>query len=240
MFLVVSSNRLQAQLMAYYALNHIGHTVSLLYENDDAYSMDYVSTFEDTFLGIVPLENPIVSKCVYERGDTNFEEPLSVVKSEEPDILVLAGSPPEVPLIIHQAREMDIESVFIGGDCWDDPLMYETLSDNSLLDDAYYCTRLDPSSADFLEAYRTKYGVEVHGIAATGFDAMRILVEAVEKVGSTDAVAVREAISTSLEYRGRRHPIKAVSIHRIVDGKPKQHSYFGMSLFDQPLRPSNL
>ena len=85
---------------------------------------------------------------------------------------------------MEQARNMDIKSTFIGSDGWDDPLMSTTLADNEPVD-GYYCTNLDPDAVDFNAAYEAKYGA-VDGIAATGYDAMRILKMAIETVGSTD------------------------------------------------------
>ena len=113
-----------------------------------------------------------------------FTEQLTAVKDAAPDVLLLASFPPANPYIMKQARDMGIESTFIGSDGWDDPLMSTTLADNEPVD-GYYCTNLDPDAVDFNAAYQAKYG-SVDGIAAAGYDAMRILKMAIETVGSTD------------------------------------------------------
>ncbi len=199
----------------------------------------------------------ILDKEVYESGDTMFDAQLANIKmaysppllhplasfpSENrlimklkqpvdigPDVLLLASFPPANPLIMKQAREMGIKSIFIGSDGWDDPLMSTTLEDNEPVD-GYYCTNLDPDAVQFNSAYTAKYG-SVDGIAATGYDAMKILAIAIETVGSTDdPVAIRDAIANITNYEGattifrfdeNRNPVKSVGVRQILNGVPQ-------------------
>ena len=171
----------------------------------------------------------IVTKEVYESGDTMFDMQLAAIKAANPDILLLASFPPANPLIMKQARDMGIQSIFVGSDGWDDPLMAMTLADNEPVD-GYYCTNLDPDAVDFNAAYETKYG-SVDGIAAAGYDAMRILKMAIETVGSTDDPgAIRDAIANITNYEGattisrfdeNRNPVKSVGVRQMLNGMPQ-------------------
>ena len=117
----------------------------------------------------------------------------------------------------------------IGSDGWDDPLMSTTLEDNEPVD-GYYCTNLDPDAVDFNAAYTAEYG-SVDGIAAAGYDAMRILKMAIETVGSTDdPAAIRDAIAKITNYEGattisrfdeNRNPVKSVGVRQILNGMPQ-------------------
>ena len=79
---------------------------------------------------------------------------------------------------------------------------------------------LDPDAVDFISAYEAKYG-SVDGIAASGYDAMKILKMAIETVGSTDDPdAIRDAIAAITDYEGatsisrfdaNRNPVKGIS-----------------------------
>ena len=123
---------------------------------------------------------------------------------------------------------MEITSIFIGSDGWDDPLMSTTLEDKDPVD-GHYCTNLDPDAIDFNSAYMEKYG-SVDGVAAAGYDAMKILAMAIETVGSADdPVAIRDAIAaitdyeeatTILRFDENRNPVKSVGVRQITDGIP--------------------
>ena len=107
--------------------------------------------------------------------------------------------------------------------------MSTTLADNESVD-GYYCTNLDPDAVDFNAAYEAEYGA-VDGIAATGYDALRILKMAIETVGSIDdPAAIRDAIVQITNYEGattishfneNRNPVKSVGVRQILNGMPQ-------------------
>ncbi len=254
LFLVASSNALQAKLMAQFAVNELGaKSAAMIWQNEDVYSMGFVEAFEANFLeltltkaasetdlqatieGLVQQseEGGIVAKEIYEKGDTNFDAQLMAIKDANPDVLFLASFPPENPLIMKQARDIGIEAVFIGSDGMDDPLMFEVLEDNTPLENTYYCTNFDPDNAAFISAYETIFENPANGIAAGGYDAMKILAIAIEAAGSTDPIAIRDAIAAITDYEGataissfdeNRHPVKSVGVFQISDGQVKAYT----------------
>ena len=249
LFLVASSNALQAKLMAQFAVNELGaKSAAMIWQNEDVYSIGFVEAFEANFRELTLTkpasesdlqttiadlvqqaeEGGIVAKETYEQGDTMFDAQLTAIKDANPDVLFLASFAPEVPLIMKQAREMGIESVFIGSDGWDDPLMFANTDAIPHLDNSYYCTNFDPDVTEFISAYETMFGISADGIAASGYDAMKILAIAIEAAGSTDPMAIREAIAAITDYEGatiishfdaNRHPEKSVGVFQIVGGQ---------------------
>ncbi len=226
MFLIAGSNVLQAKLLAKVVKETLmKDTAGMIWQNMDVYSEGFVESFKSSF---EELGGMVVVEQTYESGETMFESQLIAVKEVTPDVLLLASFPPANPLIMKQARDMKITSEFIGSDGWDDQLMSTTLDDNAPVD-GHYCTNLDPDAVDFNSAYMEKYG-SVDGIAATGYDAMRILTMAIEMVGSADdPIAIRDAITTITDYEGattilgfdeNRNPVKSVGVREITDGIP--------------------
>ena len=226
MFLVAGSNVLQAELLAKVVVNQLGkNTAAIIWQDKDVYSAGFVQSFKASF---TELGGSVVVEKTYQAGDTMFDEQLTAVKAANPDVLLLASFPPANPLIMKHARDMEITSTFIGSDGWDDPLMSTTLEDNEPVD-GYYCTNLDPDAMEFISAYTAKYG-SVDGIAAAGYDAMKILAMAIEMVGSADdPIAIRDAITTITDYEGattilrfdeNRNPVKSVGVREITDGIP--------------------
>lgn len=234
LFLVASSNALQAKLMAQFAVNELGaKTAAMIWQNEDVYSIGFVEAFDANFQ---ELGGSIVASETYESGDTMFDMQLSAIKTANPDVLFLASFPPENPLIMKQARDMGIESTFIGSDGMDDSLMFEVLDDNTPLENTYYCTNFDPDATEFIFAYETMFENPANGIAASGYDAMKILVIAIEAAGSTDPMAIRDAIAAITDYEGatsisrfdeNRHPDKSVGVFQIVDGQTQPYKVVG-------------
>ena len=227
MFLIAGSNVLQAELLAKVVVNQLNKkTAAMIWQNMDVYSEGFVQSFKASF---EKLGGSVVVEKTYESGAIMFTDQLTAVKEAAPDVLLLASFPPANPHIMQQARAMGIESTFIGSDGWDDSLMSTTLEDNEPVD-GYYCTNLDPDAVDFNAAYIAKYG-SVDGIAATGYDAMRILKMAIETVGSTDdPAALRDAIAKITNYEGatsishfdaNRNPVKSVGVRQILNGMPQ-------------------
>ena len=230
LFLVASSNALQAKLMAQFAVNELGaETAAMIWQNEDVYSMGFVEAFDANFQ---ELGGSIVAAEVYESGDTVFETQLTTIQAAAPDVLFLASFPPANPLIMKQARDMGIESIFIGSDGMDDSLMFEVLDDNAPLENTYYCTNFDPDATAFISAYEAVFENPANGIAASGYDAMKILAIAVEAAGSTDSVAIRDAIAAITDYKGatsisrfdeNRHPDKSVGVFQILNGQTQPY-----------------
>ena len=230
LFLVASSNALQAKLMAQFAVNELGaETAAMIWQNEDVYSMGFVEAFDANFQ---ELSGSIVAAEVYESGDTVFETQLTTIQAAAPDVLFLASFPPANPLIMKQARDMGIESIFIGSDGMDDSLMFEVLDDNAPLENTYYCTNFDPDATAFISAYEAVFENPANGIAASGYDAMKILAIAVEAAGSTDSVAIRDAIAAITDYKGatsisrfdeNRHPDKSVGVFQILNGQTQPY-----------------
>ena len=231
LFLVASSNALQAKLMAQFAVNELGaKTAAMIWQNEDVYSIGFVEAFDANFQ---ELGGSIVATEMYEKGDTMFDMQLMVIKEANPDVLFLASFPPENPLIMKQARDIGIESDFIGSDGMDDSLMFEVLEDNTPLENTYYCTNFDPDNIEFISAYEAIFENPANGIAASGYDAMKILAIAIEAAGSTDPMAIRDAIAAITDYEGatsishfdeNRHPVKSVGVFQIVGGQVKTYT----------------
>ena len=234
LFLVANSNALQAKVMAGFVVNDLEKkTAAMIWQNGDVYSKGFVNAFDANFQ---ELGGRIVANQIYEQGDTMFDGQLGIIKQANPDVLLLASFPPENPIIVKQARELGIQSIFIGSDGWDDSLMLDTLEDNTPLENSYYCSISDELAADFMDAYETMFKNQAIGIAPLGYDAMRLLAIAIENAQSTDPVMIRDAVAAITDYQGatvisgfdaNRHPVKpaaGIRVLKIVAGQPQQYT----------------
>ena len=231
-FLIVAPSSAQAATMAEFVTKEDeldAKTAAILLQTSDVYSENVADAFEENLL---KSGGEIVGSEIYQRGDRTFEAQLMNIKAAAPDALFISGFNPEVPLVMAQAREMGIESIFIGGDGWDEPeKLLGTLDDNTPLEGSYFVRDFSAESADaapFVEAYTAMFMMPPDGPAAWGYDAMSVLAIAMENAGTLEPDAVRDALANITDYQGAaaiagydadRHPIKSVAIHTIRNGQ---------------------
>lgn len=237
-FLITVPNPFQGKVMASFAMNpdELGATTAAtITEDGDVYSTDLVQAFEAAFK-----ENggEILHSGAYAAGDTNFTELLTAIHEAAPDVIFCPGFQPEVPSLISEARQIGITATFLGGSAWDDRERFlSILEDNSVLDGSYYPTNFSVATQDtdvqeFVKSYTALFGSPPDGIAASGYDAMRLLALAIEKAGSLDPVAVRDAFAAVSGYKGattishydeNRHPVKSLTIQTISGGQVEHY-----------------
>ncbi len=237
-FLITVPNPFQGKVMASFAMNPDeldATTAATIIEEGDAYTIDLVAAFEEAFQAN---GGEIVYSGAYTVGDTNFTALLTEIHEAVPDVIFCPGFQPEVPSLINEARQIGITGTFLGGSAWDDRERFlSILDDNSVLDGSYYPTNFsvatqDPNVQEFVMAYNVLFGSPPDGIAASGYDAMRLLALAIETAGSLDPVAVRDAFAAVSGYKGattishydaNRHPVKSLTIQKISGGQVEHY-----------------
>ena len=237
-FLISVPNPFQGKVMASFAMNpnELGaKTAATINESGDVYTTDLVQAFEAAFQAI---GGEIVHSGAYSAGDTDFAALLTEVHAAAPDVIFCPGFQPDVPLLISAARNAGIKATFLGGSTWDDRERFHSiLEDNSILDGSYYPTNFSVATPDadvqeFVGAYSALFGSPPDGIAASGYDAMRLLARAIEAAGSLDPVAVRDAFAAVSGYKGattishydeNRHPVKSLTIQVIQNGQVEHY-----------------
>lgn len=237
-FLITVPNPFQGRVMANFAMspNELGaKTAATILERDDDYTTDLVQAFEAAFQEI---GGEIVYSGAYPVGDNTFTALLTEIHAAAPDVIFCPGFQPEVPLLISEARQIGITATFLGGSAWDDRERFlSILEDNSVLEGSYYPTNFSVATPDadvqeFVMAYSALFGSPPDGIAASGYDAMRLLARAIETAGSLDRVAVRNAFAAISGYKGattishydeNRHPVKSLAIQVIRGGQVEHY-----------------
>ena len=237
-FLITVPNPFQGKVMASFAMNpdELGATTAAtIIEAGDVYSTDLVRAFEAAFQ-----ENggEIVHSGAYTAGDTTFTELLTAIHETAPNVIFCPGFQPEVPVLINEARQLGITAAFLGGSAWDDQERFlSILDDNSVLDGSYYPTNFSVATQDadvqeFVSGYTALFGSPPDGVAASGYDAMRLLARAIEMAGSLDPDAVRKAFAEVKNYKGattilhydeNRHPVKSLTIQTIRGGQVEHY-----------------
>ena len=177
----------QGKVMAQFAVEELeAQTAAVLTHTGDVYSEGLSQTFIDNFTAY---GGEIVAEQSYMAGDTEFAAQLTAIADAAPDVVFSTGFIPEVPLAVRQAREeIGITATFLGGDSWDNPALIPeagTAVDGSFFSSPF-SVKADPSDLGedaqrFISAYTRMFNEVPDGGAALGYDAVRLLVQAMRR-----------------------------------------------------------
>lgn len=231
-FIAVAPSSIQGATTAKFALDPgelNAETAATIRQEDDVYSNAVADAFEENF---EKLGGKVVATKLYQHGDRDFDSQLTDIRDAAPDVLLIAGFIPEVPLLAAQAREIGIDAAFIGTNGWDEPVkLFNTLDDNTPLEGAFFTRDFSvesPDAAEFVQSYTEIHNVAPDGPASWGYDAMSLLGIAIETAGNLDPTAIRDALANITDYQGastishfdeNRHPVKNLLLHTIHNEK---------------------
>ena len=237
-FMAAFTDDFQGVAMAAFALQDLeAKTAAVLTHRDDVYSEGLSQTFIDSFNAH---GGQVVADEFYTAGDTDFTTQLTAIAEATPDVIFSTGFNPEVPLLVRQAREeIGITATFIGGDSWDNTALIEAAG--AVIDGSFFSSgfsaEADPSDLgedayQFVTAYTAMFGVLPDGGAALGYDALRLMVQAMRRADDLTAIAIRDQLAATMNYSGatfisgydeNRHTSKSVVVKRIVNGEVQFH-----------------
>lgn len=198
----------QGKVMAKYAYETLkAKTAAIIMDISNDYSVGLSNFFKKAFIEYTGDEKSIVAEMNYKTGDQDFTAQLTTIKELKPDVVFAPGNYGESALLIKQARELGIDSKFLGGDTWEAPEFIEIGGDavEGVAFSTHYTEEAPVTevSGEFLNAYKNKYGgKEANAFAALGFDAYLVARDAIERAGSADPKAIRDALSQSKDFKG--------------------------------------
>ncbi|HEX9986300.1 MAG TPA: ABC transporter substrate-binding protein [Thermoanaerobaculia bacterium] len=177
-------------------------TAAILVDVKSDYSTGLASFFERTFTAN---GGRIVGKQSYSKGDSDFRSQLTSIKSSNPEVLFVPGYYNDIGQIAIQARDLGIKAPLVGGDGWESPKLIEIggkALEGSFYSNHYHAEDPTPSVANFVTKYRERFGQTPDALAALGYDAARVLADAIKRAGTTDGDKLRQAIGETKNFEG--------------------------------------
>ena len=130
----------------------------------------------------------------------------------------------------------------LGADGWDDSKLVD-IAGAQPLNDTYFCSHYseqdnDANVKDFIAAYKAEYGEEPNVFAALGYDAGKMLVDAIKRAGSDDPEKIRQALAETKDLQvgtgiitmdANHDPIKSAVVLEMKDGQ---------KIFKQKINPN--
>src|SRR3984893_7286877 len=202
-FRVCFIDEFQGRIMARFALENLKlKKAAILTDIKQDYSVGLSGFFKETF---VSGTGTMVREQSYSSGDTDFRAQLTSIKGAGPEVVFVPGYYPEVGIILKQARQLGITVPFLGCEAWDSPTLLQVAG--KAAEGCYFSNQFsadDPSRLvqDFGKVYQQKFGSRPDNFAALGFDAARVVLEAIKRAGSIDSTAVRDALAQTKDFPG--------------------------------------
>jgi len=219
----------QGRRMANFALEDLGVKTAAIYgSTSDDYATGLAKYFKEEFTS---KGGTIVAEEGFVNGDKDFRAALTKIKNANPEFIYVPGYYTEVAVLIKQAREMGITCPIGGGDGWDSPDMVSVAGaealNNTFFTNHYSVEDPDPAIQKFVEAYKAKYNKLPDSFAALGYDAARLLADAIERAGEADPIKIKEALEATKDFPGitgkmsmdeNHNPVKNIVVIEYKDG----------------------
>jgi branched-chain amino acid transport system substrate-binding protein len=177
-------------------------TAALILDEQNDYAVVLAKFFADSF---ARHGGRVIIKQRYSAGDQDVSAQLFAIKAAKPDIIFAPGFYTTAPMVARMVKQLGIKATLIGSDGWDSPSLMQGGSEP--FEGVYFANHFwvgsdEPITKKFVAAYQTKYGVAPDALAATAYDAARLLFAAFQRAKSTDSAAVRDALATTKDFPG--------------------------------------
>ena len=229
-FRVCYIDSFQGEVMAKFAAGQLNaKKAAVMVDFNNPYSRGLSEFFE---LSFTKIGGQIVSKQSYAQGDPDYKGQLSTLRGADPDVIYIPGYYGDVAIIAKQARQLGITQPLLGGDGWDAPELWQLGGDalnNSYITSHYSAGDPATEIQKFVHDYRQLYGnLEPDSHAALGYDAMRVVAEAIQRSGTTESLKLRQAVAETKNFAGvtgminmnaDRDAVKPAVVLKLQDGR---------------------
>ncbi|MCB5364251.1 ABC transporter substrate-binding protein [Pusillimonas sp. CC-YST705] len=165
---------------------------------------------------IEKLGGETVAKLYFDHGATDFYTMLTRVRAAKPDGVFVAAETQDGSILVKQMKEVGLQANIFGVGSW------ATADFVNLTGDAaegihaavpYAHTIKRPENEEFIAAYQTAYKELPGKYSAAGYNALNIIMDAIERAGEASPEKIRDALKAT-EYEGPNGKFQFDSKHQ--------------------------
>ena len=211
MFYAAYGDDAQAAAMAGFARDQLGlDRAAVWIDSRDLYTRTVGADFEASFKA----DGGTVAIAQSDGDLAGYAAFLDAVKAAEPPVgaLYVASMPDAAPDLISKSRAAGVAVPLLSGDGWDaDTIVARSQSES--LDGIYFTTHRflgvdTPAMMQFVAEYTSRFGTAPpNAFAPLGFDAVNLIADAIDRAGSTEPKAIRDALAETTAFPGTVGPI---------------------------------
>ncbi len=219
-FMLGFSNWDQTKSAAKFAKRILGiDSAAVIYNENDSYSAELAASFKKAF---DEYGGKNLIECTYKNGDSDFEQILKDVSIKRPGLIYTPDYFETSSKILQQAKALEINSIFMGSDLWDVPIIDEDLT-NYYYPIHYPFNEESNIITDFRTSYENSFNKLPTSFAALSYDAVFVLKDALiekeanEKLTLIDIIKQinSEYITGNISFDKNGNIIKKVYISRM-------------------------
>lgn len=177
-------------------------TAAVILDDKNDYAVVVAGFFNESF---ARHGGKIINRQSYSASATDITAQLEQIKAAKPDVIFAPGFYTTAPLVARTVKQLQIKATLIGSDGWDSPDLMKGGTEpfeGVYFANHFWVGREDPLVKKFVADYQAKYGVVPDALAATSYDAARLLFAAFQRAKSTETSAVRNALATTKDFPG--------------------------------------
>jgi branched-chain amino acid transport system substrate-binding protein len=219
----------QGFVMAKFATENLkAKTGAILKDQKSDYSLGLADVFNQKF---TEFGGKILTVEAYSKGDSDFRSQLTSIKRLKPEVLYIPGYYTDVGLIARQARELGIKTTMLGGDGWDSAKLFElggSAVDGSYFSNHYSQQDPNPRVQKFIQEYKAEFGEVPDSLAALGYDAAKVAINALRQAKELNGPSIRDAVAQTKDFPGvagaitideKRNAVKPAVVLKVKGGK---------------------
>lgn len=193
----------QGFVMAKFATENLNlKRIAILRDVRNDYSVGLANVFAKE---LAQMGGQVVADESYAQGDTDYKATLTKIRSANPEAIYVPGYYTEVGQIARQARELKLDVPLLGGDGWDSDKLFE--GGGRAVEGSYFSNHYhvdDPREAikAFVATYKTEFNEMPDALAALGYDAALVAIDAIKRAGTTESEKLRDAIAATKDFPG--------------------------------------
>ena len=216
----------QGSMMAEFAMDDLNSTNAVvLFNTDDDYSVG----LKDAFVAAYDAANVDVTEMEFSSSTVDFSTYITNIKNGGYDAVFVPTYTDTVGPILTEAQTQGLDVPFLGGDGWDSiEEDYAVAAEGMYFGNHYAKSDESDTVQGFVSAFTDKYGHAPNALAALGYDAVKVMAQAVEDAGSVEyadvvaalsAISYADGVTGSIAFDTNGDAMnKSLSVIQVVDG----------------------
>jgi branched-chain amino acid transport system substrate-binding protein len=224
-FRIRASDTLVAKVAAKYAVNELKAKKIGVFFNNDEFGVGAKEIIE-AYLKSVKI--PVICEG-HNTGDKDLTGQIMKMKNSGIECLLVWSHDPESALAARQVKELSLDVPLVGAPGYAMSAVLD-LIDTNISNGIITVTDFVPNNPNpkvkaFVKKFKTKYNVTPELYAASYYDALYVLADAIKRAKSTDREAIRKALMATKNFKGVMSTLtanrKGELVHEAVVAKIK-------------------
>ncbi|MBT3304677.1 ABC transporter substrate-binding protein [Candidatus Woesearchaeota archaeon] len=210
------------RVLAEYAHNDLKLNKVTILTANNFYAKEHGDEFENAFIG---LGGEIIIDMEVDINNKDLRTELLKIKNSDSEAVMIIHTTPQTGETLKQAKELGIKTIWLSQFAMQDSTLVKGYGD--IVNDLIYVYPYENGNDYFANSYKAKYNELPDMIAASSYDSLMLIAEAIEEVGE-DTEAVKnyllqienyEGASGTLSFDENGDVMKPIYIKQIKNGE---------------------